>query len=331
MDISVSELSKERSLLLKLICGEKGLDNMISSPRIQKPGLLLTGVLGPLHSDRVQILGEAEIGYLSALDDVSLKGTLNILKTPSTPPVVVITRGIQAPKFLMDFSEENSVPIFSTPLTSSVLVEGIIKFLDDKLAPSVMLHGVLVDVLGIGILITGKSGIGKSECALDLISRGYRLVADDAVVIKRRYPATLFGMASDQIPYHLEVRGVGIVNIKDLFGITAIREKKQMDLMVELVTWDPKGEYERLGYDDATFDVLGVDVPLLKIPVSPGRSVATIVEVAARNQILKIMGYHQGREFLDKLDAELLSKGTKVLSPKAAPGKSKKAKVKAKK
>ena len=163
-------------------------------------------------------------------------------------------------------------------------------------------HGVLVDVLGVGILILGKSGIGKSECALDLITRGYRLIADDAVIIKRMPPTTLFGIASDIIKYHMEVRGLGIINVKDLFGITAIREKKQMDIVVELVKWDPDEEYDRLGFEEGQYEILGVKLPFLKIPVSPGRSIATIVEVAARNQLLKIMGYHSAIEFNKDLD-----------------------------
>ena len=307
MAVPIEELLKERSLLLKCVAGEEGLGEGLTTARIQKPGLLLTGRLEELHTDRIQILGAAEIGYLKSLDTGKLDETLELFLKPSNPPAIVITRGIESPDFLMDFAGKRRIPLLSTPLTSSVLIEGLIKFLDLKLAPSTTMHGVLVDVLGVGILVTGKSGIGKSECALDLVSRGYRLVADDVVIVKRTYPSTLFGMASEKIPYHIEVRGVGIVNVKELFGITAIRERKQMDLMVELVSWDPKGDYERLGTEEKMFDILGVELPHLKVPVSPGRSVATIVEVAARNQILKIMGHHPGAEFLEKLDAVLLS------------------------
>ncbi len=306
MGVIVEELLGERALLLKCVSSSAvGLKRSINSPRIQKPGLLLTGRLEDLHSDRVQVLGWAEIGYLKSINSKKRTETLEIFLKPETPPVLIMTRGVTPPDFLLDFVKQNQIALFTTPLTSSVLIEGLLKFLDEELAPTHMLHGVLVDVLGIGLLITGKSGIGKSECALDLISRGYRLVADDVVLVRRSYPSTLFGMASDKIPYHIEVRGVGIVNVKDLFGITAIREKKQMDMVVELVTWDPKGEYERLGLDKQYYDILGVELPYLKIPVSPGRSVATIVEVAARNQILKIMGYDPVADFLKVLDEEV--------------------------
>lgn len=301
MGVKVKELLKQKTLALKCVDGENGLANECSVGSIQKPGLLLTGLLDELiHPERVQILGAAETGYLENLAPAALKSALEMFLKPGIPAVVV-TRGLIPPRALVKFSRKRNIPVLTTPLTSSVFIERIIKFLDEKLAPSIMLHGVLVDVLGMGILITGKSGIGKSECALDLISRGYRLVADDAVVVKRVYPSTLFGTATDSIPYHIEVRGIGIVNIKDLFGITAIREKKQMDLAVELVSWDPKGEYERLGFEEKTVEILGVELPHLTIPVSPGRSMATIVEVAARNQILKIMGHHPGVELMEKL------------------------------
>jgi len=297
--VTVADILEEKILELKCLAVEEGLSREVWTAQIQKPGLLLTGLMEGLYNDRVQVLGVAEIAYLNSLSGEELAQTLALLEKEL--PAIVVTRDLPPPKSVVLHAKKYGIPILGTPQTSSVFLEAIMNFLEVRLAPSVMLHGVLVDVLGIGILIKGKSGIGKSECALELISRGYRLVADDAVVIKRIYPCTLFGMASTRIPYHLEVRGVGIVNIKDLFGITAIREKKQLDIVVELVTWDPKGDYERLGFDEKTCDVLGVDVPYLKVPVSPGRSVAVIVEVAARNQILKIMGYGPSKALIEGL------------------------------
>jgi HPr kinase/phosphorylase len=165
--------------------------------------------------------------------------------------------------------------------------------------------------LGVGILIKGSSGIGKSECAIELVSRGYRLVADDVVLVKRMPVTTLFGTSADLVRYHMEIRGLGIVNIKDIFGITAIREKKQMDLVVELVRWEPESEYERLGFEERTYDILGVPLPYLRVPVIPGRSVATIVEVAARNQILRIMGQNPTGAIQSNLD-NAIKGGAKV-------------------
>ncbi len=314
MGRTVKELllaGKVENLRLRLVAGSGGIRKEITTPRIQKSGLLLTGLLDEIiHPGRVQILGAAELGYLRSLDRKELAESLRILEKPDIP-AMIITRGIEPPDFLRDLAERNDIPLFVTPLTSSLLIEGLTKYLEEELAPTTTVHGVLVDVLGVGILITGASGIGKSECALELVTRGYRLVSDDAVIVKRMPPGTLLGTASDLVRYHIEVRGLGIVNVKDLYGITSIRTKKQLDLVVELVSWKSNEEYERLGVDDRTFSILDVELPHLRIPVSPGRSVATIVEVAARNQILKIMGYHSSRAFQKQVD-EAIRSGRKV-------------------
>lgn len=304
MGVPVKELIEGGQLekfCLSLITGEGGLSKEVSTSRIQKPGLLLTGLLEELHSDRLQIFGAAEIGYLNSLEKENLDLALKVLDKPAFPAIIV-TRDLEPPDMLLDLCRKNSIPLFKTCHTSSVLIEGITKYLEERLAPSTTLHGVLVDVLGVGILIIGKSGIGKSECALDLVSRGFRLVSDDVVIVKKMPPSVLFGTSSDLIRYHMEIRGLGIVNIKDLYGITAIRQRKQMDLVVELVKWESEGEYDRLGFEENTFGILGVDLPYLRVPVSPGRSVATIVEVAARNQILKIMGHHSAKALEMHLD-----------------------------
>lgn len=297
MGIPIRELLEGallESLGLVIMAGEKGLGKEVSTSRIQKPGLLLTGLLEELHPDRLQIFGAAEIGYLTSLPQEKLLRSLRVLEKADIPAIIV-TRGLEPPDFLIDLCAGKDVPLLKTALTSSVLIEGVTKYLEERLAPSTNVHGVFVDVLGVGVLVIGKSGIGKSECALDLVSRGYRLVSDDVVIVKRMPPATLIGTASDLIRYHMEIRGLGIVNIKDIYGITAIRERKQMDIVVELVRWETEADYDRLGLETTTYRILGVDLPYLKIPVSPGRSVATIVEVAARNQILKIMGHDSAK------------------------------------
>ncbi len=307
MGIAVKELfgdERVAHLSFQLVAGHKGIDKKLSTPHIQKPGLLLTGKLDELHLDRIQIFGAAECGYIRGLKGEKLERTIGVISHGEIP-AILITKGEAPPATLIALCDEMAIPLYTTVLTTSIAIDDFTKFLDDKLAPTVRLHGVLMDVLGIGILLKGKSGIGKSECALDLVSCGYRLVADDVVIIKKLPPSTLIGTAADLIRYHMEIRGIGVVNIQDLFGITAIREHKQLDLVVELVKWDPAGVYERLGFEDSTNDILGVDVPYLKIPVSPGRSVATIVEVAARNRILKIMGKHPGKKFKAELKAAL--------------------------
>ena len=303
MGVPVKELlegvQRER-LGLMLIAGEKGLTREVTTSRIQKPGLLLTGLLEELHADRLQIFGAAEINYLKRLGADELEDTLKVFRPEL--PAIIVARGLEPPEFLVELCRKSSIPLFRTQHTSSVLIERVTKYLEERLAPSTTLHGVLVDVLGVGVLIIGKSGIGKSECALDLVARGYRLVSDDVVIIKRMPPSILFGTSSELIKYHMEIRGLGIINVKDLYGITAIRERKQMDIVVELVKWDSETEYDRLGLEENTYNILGVDLPYLKVPVSPGRSVATIVEVAARNQILKIMGHHPAKALERELD-----------------------------
>lgn len=312
MGIPIRELLEGvliESLGLQIAAGERGLAKEVSTSRIQKPGLLLTGLLEELHPDRLQIFGAAEIGYLTSLPEEKLSRSLRVLEKADIPAIIV-TRGLEPPDFLIELCSGKDVPLLKTFLTSSVLIEGVTKYLEERLAPSTNVHGVFVDVLGVGVLVIGKSGIGKSECALDLVSRGYRLVSDDVVIVKRMPPSTLIGTASDLIRYHMEIRGLGIVNIKDIYGITAIRERKQMDIVVELVRWETEADYDRLGLETSTYRILGVELPYLKIPVSPGRSVATIVEVAARNQILKIMG-HDSAKALDAHLAGVMRNGAR--------------------
>ncbi|HYS44541.1 MAG TPA: HPr(Ser) kinase/phosphatase, partial [Geobacteraceae bacterium] len=201
--------------------------------------------------------------------------------------------------------EKAGIPLLVTPLQSSTFISLITKFLEERLLPTTHVHGVLVDVLGVGVLLLGKSGIGKSECALDLVIRGHRLVADDIIYIKKKMPAALVGQAGETIQHHMEIRGLGIINIKDLYGVSSIREKKIIDLVLELIEWDPVQEYDRLGIDDQVHTILGVDLHHLKIPVRPGRNLTSIIEVAARNFLLKGMGYHSAREFHEKLLSRL--------------------------
>jgi HPr kinase/phosphorylase len=190
-------------------------------------------------------------------------------------------------------------------MQSSTFISLITKFLEERLLPTTHTHGVLVDVLGVGVLLLGKSGIGKSECALDLVIRGHRLVADDVVFIKKKMPASLVGQAAEAIQYHMEIRGLGIINVKDLYGVSSIREKKIIDMVLELVEWNPSQEYDRLGIDEKVHTILGIDLPHLVIPVRPGRNLTSIIEVAARNYLLKGMGYHSAKEFQEKLLARM--------------------------
>lgn len=304
--LSIQELlsEKEAGLDLELLAGEKGLSNLVTVPRIQKPGLALAGYITNLHPDRIQVLGSTELSYLAHLPPDTAATNLRQLVALDNS-CFIITKGQEAPEMLIRETENQGTPLLRTHHQSSTFISLITKFLEERLLPATTVHGVLVEVAGVGVLILGKSGMGKSECALDLVLRGHRLVADDVVKVRLKLPAVLFGEGSDLLHYHMEIRGLGIINIKHLFGVAAIRERKKIDLAVELVEWEEGREYDRLGLEEQTYSLLGVEIPLLKIPVRPGRNMTSIVEVAARNQILKEMGYHSAIEFQDRLEKRM--------------------------
>jgi HPr kinase/phosphorylase len=304
--LAIEDLLKEGEygLDLKLVSGRKGLSRRINSSRIQKPGLALSGYTEHLHPDRVQVLGNTEISYLHQLPEE--RAAQAVRKLCSFPlSCFIITKGLDPPPLLAAEADRAGIPLMVTPHQSSTFISLITKFLEERLLPTTHIHGVLVDVLGVGVLLLGKSGIGKSECALDLVIRGHRLVADDIIYIKKKMPAALVGQAGEAIQHHMEIRGLGIINVKDLYGVSSIREKKIIDMVLELIAWDPDQEYDRLGIDDQVHTILGVDIPHLKIPVTPGRNLTSIIEVAARNFLLKGMGYHSAREFHEKLLARM--------------------------
>ncbi|MFA7059385.1 MAG: HPr(Ser) kinase/phosphatase [Pedobacter sp.] len=290
----------EYGLGLNLLAGGQGLGNRVSSSRIQKPGLALAGYTEHLHPDRIQVLGNTEISYLSQIDD---RLALESIRTLCAFRIscFIITKQLVPSQFFLDTAESTGIPVLGTHHQSSTFISLITKFLEEQLLPTTHMHGVLVDVMGVGILLTGKSGIGKSECALDMVIRGHRLVADDMVIIKKKMPAALVGQSEEAIQHLMEIRGLGIINIKDLYGVSSIREKKIIDMMLELVDWNPDHEYDRLGVDDQRSTILGVELPHLVIPVRPGRNLGSIIEVAARNFLLKGMGYHSARDFQERL------------------------------
>lgn len=298
---------KDHQLQLELLAGDKGLGKKITVPRIQKPGLALTGDVSHLHAGRVQVLGKSEIRYFNALSSAERKRVINAMCKVDISCLVVTSKNVPD-ALLVEACKKRDIPLLKTSLLTSTFINRVTRFLEDQLTASTTIHGVLMDVYGIGIMITGKSGIGKSECALDLVLRGHRLVADDIVNIKKKPPSTLYGMGSEIIKYHMEIRGLGIINIKDLFGVAAIRDRKLIELVVELHEWDSKAEYDRLGIEEKTYTLLDVHIPHILIPVRPGRNITTIIEVAARNQILKMAGHHSAREFQEHLTNEIMSR-----------------------
>ena len=308
--ITVQELieNKTHALELEVISGSKGLTKRIYNPRIQKLGLIIAGFMVYLHPHRVQILGNTEISYLRQLTPDERK---RIIQELCGLDVVcfVVTRNLKAPEELLEESELKNLAVLRTGLVTSTFIERITKFLEDELAPSAVVHGVLMEIMGVGILMLGKSGIGKSENALELVMRGHRLVADDVIEVKRMQALDLIGSAPEMIRNLLEVRGIGVVDIRHLFGVSAVREKARMELVVELLAWDSSMEYERVGLKEEKYRLLGIDLPLVRIPVSPGRNASAIVELAVRNHILKKEGINTARHLDDKILRSMEKKG----------------------
>src|SRR3954462_4267312 len=291
-------------LSIELLAGARGLYRLITNPHPQKTGLALAGFQEYLKPGRVLIFGESEIRYLESLSSEGRAASLRLALTLDFP-CVLITGGFTPPDELLEEAERARVPLLKTAIATPTAIAQLSSPLEDSLAERTMIHAVLMDVLGLGILIAGESGIGKSECALDLIVRGHRLVADDTVEVRRRQETILIGACPELTRHHMELRGLGVINVKELFGIASTRSSKRVELVVQLERWVPTREYERLGLDDAFFEILGFRVPLLKMPVAPGRNIAILVEVAARNQLLRSRGVHAARALAEKFDQRL--------------------------
>jgi HPr kinase/phosphorylase len=308
-EMEVGRLLKADSyqLGLRLMNAQADLSRVISKEDVHKLGLSLVGIKFELLPGQIQIFGGSEKAYLDMLSELEKRKVLEKLFNFEFP-CLIFTRNIEPDPVMVKLAERGRIPLLVTELATGEFIMRLNRFLEDHLAPSISLHGVLIDVYGIGILILGQSGIGKSETALDLVLRGHRLVADDIVEIRKQSQKTLIGKGAEVIKYHMEIRGLGIINIKDLFGIASIRDRKKIELVIELVEWDPDQDYDRLGLEEESYTILGVEIPHLKIPVRPGRNLTTIIEVAARNQLLKIKGYYSARDFQRRLLEELLQK-----------------------
>lgn len=315
--ITVGELLDCPALHVEAVAGHAGLSRTVSVPRIQKPGLALTGWPEQLHEGRVLVLGGTEIEYLGDHEIARTQGVATMLA--SDPACIVVCRGRTPPDELRVAVEARGVPLLISSLATADFIVAVTAWMADRLAPSTELHGVLLDVLGIGVLLIGKSGIGKSETALDLVMRGHRLVADDVVCI-RRSGAHVVGRSRELIGHHMELRGIGIVNVKDLFGIAAVRETKRIELVIELREWVDGEDYDRLGFDDRYQEILGALVPTIHLPVRPGRNLATLIEVAARNQLLKVQGTHSARAFREQLDRAMRANVARDATPPGAAG-----------
>jgi HPr kinase/phosphorylase len=291
-------------LELDLLAGASGLDRRITLPYIQKTGLALSGFDEYLRTGRVLIFGESEIRFLEQMEASARVATLRRLFARDFP-CVMMTMGLEGPAELSAEAERAGVPLLRTALTTPVAIGRLTALLDDRLAPRETRHGVLMDILGLGVFLTGESGIGKSECALDLVVRGHRLVADDTVDVRCREQSILIGTCPELTRHHVEIRGLGVVNVTDLFGVSATRSSKRIELVVHLERWESGRAYDRLGLDTHTIEILGVKVPLVTMPVAPGRNLAMLVEVAARNQLLRTRGRHAARLLAERLERRL--------------------------
>jgi HPr kinase/phosphorylase len=300
--ITVAHLLAEPRLkaTLRLVAGEKGRDRPVDHPRVQKPGLALAGHTHGVVPTRVQILGETELTFLEGLSAEEQRQRVSVLFGLGLS-LVVVTRGAEPPEALLQAAQETSTPLAVAEPRSSRAIQAIHHVLDGILAPSETRHGVLMDVHGVGTLLLGPSGIGKSECALFLVERGHRFVADDQVILSLLPTEQILGRAPALLRNHLEVRGIGIINVRDLFGANAVRSEKTLQLVVEICPGSDDEPFDRLGLDERTLDIFGIPVPMLRIPVRPGRNMAVILEVAARNHILKAAGHHGAQKFISTL------------------------------
>jgi HPr kinase/phosphorylase len=302
--------SRNEDLELTLLNGaEAGMKKIIANPELHRPGLALAGFFERFAHKRVQILGETENVYIQQLDDKTLTERARHLFEHDVP-MIIMSKGLAPPETFLKAADEFHTGVFSSRLTTAELRNRLSAYLDQVFAPSITIHGTLVDVYGVGLMYTGKSGIGKSEVALDLVERGHRLVADDVCKITRTTPDVIIGTGSELLGHHMEIRGVGIIDIEELFGIRAIRLQKRVEVEVNLTLWSDDEDYERLGLEDRKTTIMGVSIPVVRVPISPGKNITVISEVIAMNHMLKIYGENSAIEFTKKLSQKIARQST---------------------
>lgn len=292
MTTTVENLLNDPLLALTAVAGERGLRRRVLTPELNRPCLELTGYFDAYRSERIQVFGKGEITYIEAYQaDPHIRERLRRM-LDNDVPCAIVTNGLPPPDAFIELADLVDIPVLVCPHCTTKLFKRLWEHLDVEFAPETTMHGVLMDIHDIGVLILGQSAIGKSECALELIRRGFHLVADDVVPIKCLGDSQLFGYATDILPFHMEARGLGIIDIRLMFGVAAVRPEKRLSLAITLVDWDENQVYDRTGLDEASLSILDVQIPHVTIPVRPGRNVGTMVEVAALNQKLKNLGIH---------------------------------------
>lgn len=295
---------KQQEWSLEVVGGSAGLEHRyIATSDINRPGLALSGYTGVFLHERIQIVGTTELSYLATLSDTSANQAVERVMALG-PPCFIVAKNLELPGMWQELADRYSIPLIRTPIDTTPFIHLLTGYLDYRLAPEEYIHGDLVDVFGVGLLLTGESGIGKSECALDLVHRGHRLVSDDLVKVLRRGTGILLGYSaakSQLLAHHIEIRGVGIVDVNSLYGIRAVRVQKRVEVEVRLVHWQQNMDYERIGLEERLTEILGVRIPLVTIPVTAGKNLALVAEVIAKNHILKVFGYHPARAFNEEL------------------------------
>ncbi len=299
--------SAPEELKLSVLSGADGIrQRNITSPRIQKLGLALAGFTHYIHQGRVQLVGQSEISYLKQLSTEKRSEAINNLSLDKIS-CILVTKNLDAPAELLDICDKINLPVIRTSTVSSTAIGTVSNFLQEKLAPSVSVHSVLLGMYGLGVLLIGNSGIGKSECALDLITRGHRLISDDTVIVKK-IGKKLEGFAPELTAGHMEIRGLGIINIRDLFGVSAVEPNKKIDLCIELKNWTETEEIERLGLETESQEILEIEIPKFVLPVSSGRNISTLVETAVRMYLLKSAGFDAAQKLIERHTAVVSGK-----------------------
>lgn len=311
---SVIDLYKRHGkvLSLELVAGEKGINRRIKIPEVHRPGLTLSGYLKGYVSKRILVFGKVEIGYLRDLaPNVRIQRLESILDASHDTPAVIVARRLIPPKELITLCDQNHIPLFRANMTTMNIMTKLTSLLTDEFSPSVNCHGTLVEVFGVGVLIQGDSSVGKSEAGLGLIERGHRLITDDIVKVKKREDGSLEGFGDELTRHHMEIRGIGIINVAHLYGAVCVRDNKSIDIAVKLEAWDDHNFYDRVGVEERYCDILGNKLPYHILPVKPGRDVVLLLETIALNHRLKRMGYNSAKEFNSKLLAMIASKQKK--------------------
>jgi HPr kinase/phosphorylase len=298
------DVADSRALDLELLAGAAGLERRITIPHTQKTGLALSGFDAYLRPGRVLVFGRSEVRYLETLTPEERGEALRRVFSHELP-CLLVTGGATPPPETVAEADRAGVPLLRSRAATPEAMSRLSAVLDTYLAARGMVHGVLMDILGLGVLVVGESGIGKSECALDLVVRGHRLVADDTVELRCRAQSFLIGTCPELTRHHMEIRGLGLINVQDLFGVASTRSSKRVELVVQLERWEHGREYDRLGLDEEFYEALGARIPMIRMPVAPGRNVAILVEVAARNQLLRVRGHHAARRLVTRLNERL--------------------------